>query len=140
VTSVNVASESASNVSLARLYVLRAMYLLNLILLGSDVWPGILFSTKTWDPIAGVAISFWAALSALSCLGLRYPLAMLPLLFLQLFYKIVWLLAVARPLHFAGSAEEMTTVFVVGLVLDAIVIPWPYVWSLFVRARGERWR
>ena len=139
-TSTNVAGESVSRVSLARLYVLRAMYLLNLILLGSDVWPGIVFSNKVWDPTPGVAISFWAALSALSCLGLRYPLAMLPLLFLQLFYKVVWLLAVARPLHFAGSAKEMTTVFIVGLVLDIIVIPWPYVWSHFVKARGDRWK
>ena len=139
-TSTNVAGESVSRVSLARLYVLRAMYLLNLILLGSDVWPGIVFSNKVWDPTPGVAISFWAALSALSCLGLRYPLAMLPLLFLQLFYTVVWLLAVARPLHFAGSAKEMTTVFIVGLVLDIIVIPWPYVWSHFVKARGDRWK
>jgi hypothetical protein len=65
---------------------------------------------------------------------------MLPLLFLQLFYKAVWLLAVARPLHFAGSAKEMTGVFIVGLVLDVIVIPWRYVWSHFVTARGDRWR
>ena len=131
---------SASGVSLVRLYVLRAMYVLNLVVLGSDVWPSIILSAKVWDPTPGVAISFWAALSALSCLGLRYPLAMLPLLFLQLSYKAVWLLAVARPLHFAGSAKEMTTVFVVGLVLDVIVIPWPYVWAHYVKARGDRWR
>jgi hypothetical protein len=135
-----VAGATLPGVSLARLYVLRAMYSLNLVLLGSDVWPGIIMSSKTWDPTPGVAISFWAALSALSGLGLRYPLAMLPLLFLQLAYKVVWLLAVARPLHFAGSAKEMTTVFAVGLVLDVVAIPWPYVWAHFVKARGDRWR
>jgi hypothetical protein len=138
--STNAAAGSGPGVSLARLYVLRAMYALNLVFLGSDVWPGILSSDKVWDPTPGVAISFWAALSALSCLGLRYPLAMLPLLFLQLCYKAVWLFAVARPLHFAGSAKEMTTVFIAGLVLDVIVIPWPYVWSHYVKARGDRWR
>lgn len=139
-TSTNAVGASVPGVSLARLYLLRGMYLLNLILLGSDVWPGIIFSDKVWEPTPGVAISFWAALSALSCLGVRYPLAMLPLLFLQLLYKAVWLLAVARPLHFSGSAKEMTTVFVVGLILDAIVIPWPYAWSQYVKARGDRWR
>ena len=132
--------ESGSRVTLTRLYVLRAMYLLNLILLGSDVWPGIIASTRMWEPTPGVAVSFWAALSALSGLGLRYPLAMLPLLFLQLLYKAVWLLAVARPLHFAGSAQEMSIVFIVGLLLAVIVIPWPYVWSHFVIAQGDRWR
>lgn len=127
-------------VSLVRLYVLRAMYLANFVLLGSDVWPGIFFPGKPWEPVPGVAVSFWAALSVLSALGLRYPLPMLPLLFLQLVYKLVWLLAVARPLHFAGAAEQMTTVFAVGLVLDLVVIPWPYVWSHYVRARGDRWK
>jgi len=130
----------SERVPLARLYVLRGMYLLNFALLGHDVWPRIIHHDQLWDPLSGVAFSFWAALSALSGLGLRYPLAMLPLLFLQLFYKAVWLLAVARPLHFAGSAKEMSTVFAVGLVLDLVAIPWPYALTHFVKGRGDRWR
>jgi hypothetical protein len=115
-------------------------YLLNFALLGSDVWPSIVFHQKVWEPVPGVAYSFWGALSALSVLGIRYPLAMLPLLFMQLVYKAVWLLAVARPVGFSGAAKEMTAVFAVGLALDIVAIPWPYVVSRFVRGRGDRWR
>jgi len=63
-----------------RLYLMRLLYLLNFVLLGLDVWPGIINHVGAWDPVKGVAFSFWAALSALSGLGLRYPLKMLPLL------------------------------------------------------------
>lgn len=76
-----------------RLYVMRLLYLLNFVLLGSDVWPRLITHEGTWDPLPGVAFSFWAALSALSGLGLRYPLKMVPLLLLQLLYKWIWLIA-----------------------------------------------
>ncbi len=130
----------SENVSIVRLSVLRLMYLLNFALLGSDVWPAIINHQKAWDPLPGVAYSFWGAFSALSGLGLRYPLAMIPLLLLQLIYKAVWLLAVARPLEFSGAAKEMTTVFAVGLVLDVVAIPWSYVAARFVKGRGDPWR
>jgi hypothetical protein len=73
--------------SMFRLYLMRLLYLLNVVLLGLGVWPGIINHVGAWDPLHGVAFSFWAALSALSGLGLRYPLKMLPLLLLQLLYK-----------------------------------------------------
>jgi hypothetical protein len=72
-------------VSLFRLYLMRALYLLNFVLLGMDVWPGLIHHGKPWDPMHGIAVSFWAALSTLSALGIRYPLRMLPLMLMQLF-------------------------------------------------------
>jgi hypothetical protein len=69
---------------------------------------------------------------------------MLPLLILQLFYKSVWLLAVGLPLRSAGQADSvaagMIDTFAIAVVLDLLVIPWPYVLANYVRARGERWR
>jgi hypothetical protein len=58
-------------VSTFRLYLMRLLYLLNFVLLGLDVWPGIINHAGAWDPVKGVAFSFWAALSARSGLGLR---------------------------------------------------------------------
>ena len=84
-------------VSTIRLYLLRFLYLLNFALLGFDVWPAILTRSASWEPIEGVAYSFWGALSLLSALGLRYPLRMLPLLFTQLVYKAIWLLSIGVP-------------------------------------------
>ena len=77
----------SDEVSTLRLYLMRLVYLLNFVLLGLDVWPGLINHVGAWDPVKGVAFSFWAALSVLSGLGLRYPLRMLPLLLLQLVYK-----------------------------------------------------
>jgi hypothetical protein len=59
---------------------------------------------------------------------------------MQLFYKSVWLAAVALPLWSAGRpAAELTDGMVVGVVLDLICIPWPYVLANFVKERGDRW-
>lgn len=131
----------SEQVSLVRLYLLRGAYFVNFVFLGSQVWPEIIGGDRVWESMPGVAFSFWAALSALSVLGLRYPLAMLPVLFLQLFYKVVYLLAVGLPLE-VGPDQEMSimSVFISGVVMDLVVIPWPYVVARFVRSRGDRWK
>jgi len=137
-------------VSLARLYLLRGMYVLTFAFLGFQVWPKIIVGHRGWAPLPGVAISFYAALSVLCLLGLRYPLAMLPLIFVQLFYKVVWLLAVWLPLRSAGPTNEtsmgglrlsvLSVLFILVVVGDLVVVPWPYVVARFVRARGDRWK
>ena len=127
-------------VSTFRLYLMRGLYLLVFAVLGSDVWPALVRPEGAWDPMRGVAFSFWGALSLLAALGLRYPLQMLPLLLVQLLYKAIWLVAVGLPLRAAGEPPEMMGAFVVGVVLDLVVIPWPYVWANYARKPGDRWR
>jgi hypothetical protein len=126
--------------SLLRLYLLRALYLLNFVLLGLDVWPAIVSEGGTWDPVRGVAFSFWGALSALSVLGLRYPLQMLPMLLLQFLYKAIWLLAIAVPQWDGVRSLDLTNAMLFGLLIDLIVIPWPYVFRNYLKKRGDRWR
>jgi hypothetical protein len=118
---------------------MRFLYLLNFVLVGFGAWAEFISHQGEWDPLRGVAFSFWAALSVLSGLGLRYPLKMLPLLFMQLFYKSVWLIAVAPPLWSAGRSIGFTEGMLIGVVLDLIVIPWPYVLATYVKKRGDRW-
>jgi hypothetical protein len=71
-------------------------------------------------------------------------LKVLPLLMMQLFYKSVWLLAVGLPLRSAGQldpvAAELFSVCAIGLVVDLIVIPWPYLLANYVKKPGDRWR
>lgn len=130
--------------STVRLYLMRALYLLNAVALGASVWPRVLGPGEPLGAMDGVAYSFWCALSLLAAVGIRYPLKMLPLLLAQLAYKSIWLLAVALPASGAGTTDAaiagMTEEFLVGVVLDLIVIPWPYVYRHFVRAPGDRWR
>jgi hypothetical protein len=116
------------------------MYLLNCVLVGSGVWFQFIHSQKLWDPIPGVAFSFWAALAGLSALGIRYPLAMLPIIFMQLFYKTFWLLAVYVPLRAAGRSTDLARGFLIAIALDIIVIPWAYVLVHYIKKPGDRWR
>lgn len=123
-----------------RLYLMRLLYLLNFVLLGLQVWPVMISHVGAWDPVKGVVFSFWAALSALSGLGLRYPMKMLPLLLLQLLYKSIWVLAVALPLWSTFRANELTKVMGYGAVVDLLIIPWPYVVATYLKSGGDRWR
>jgi hypothetical protein len=68
---------------------------------------------------------------------------MLPVLFMQLFYKSVWLLAVALPLwsarQWTPGTANMVRVFVAAVIVDALVIPWPYVVAEYGKAPGDPW-
>jgi len=73
----------SKEVSTVRLYLLRALYLVNLGLLGPTTWPVLIKHQGLTDPLQAVAYSFWRALAALSIPGIRYPVKMLPLVFVQ---------------------------------------------------------
>ena len=137
-------TDQAIGVSIFRLYLMRFLFLLNFVLLGLSVWPGLINHGKPWDPMHGIAISFWAALSLLSGLGIRYPLKMLPLLIMQFVYKSIWVLAVGLTLRSAGQlspiASELFSVCSKGLVVDLLVIPWSFVLANYIKAPGDRWR
>jgi len=131
-----------NEVSLFRLYLLRAMYLLIVVGLGIVVWPGVIHHAKSWELMGGVVTCMLAAFSALSVLGLRYPLQMLPLLLWELVWKSIWLIVVALPLWSAGTMDESTrsiAVTVLWVVIIPFVIPWHYVFAHYVKKSGDRW-
>jgi len=124
-------------VSTTRLYLLRLVFVGTFLFVGTNAWKGILTHSGPWDPLHGVAFSFWAAYSTLMILGLRYPLKLVPLLLLQFFYKLVWLVAVAYPMWSSGqlrgsSASGLATIFVIAVVVDLVVVPWPYALRSYV--------
>lgn len=65
---------------------------------------------------------------------------MLPLLFVQLLYKSIWMLAVALPLWSTYRSIDYTQDMLIGIVLDVVAIPWPYVWAVYVKEQGDRWK
>ena len=127
---------SSSGVSIARLWLMRAMFLLVAVLFGVPTWKTILGDWGTFEPLEGVAISFWGALCILALIGVRYPLQMLPVLLIQLLYKFIWLLAVGYPLLDAGPlddyASSMMDAMRFGVVLDIVVIPWFFVFKRYL--------
>jgi hypothetical protein len=135
---------SAPGVPLYRLYLLRAVFLLIALAQGSQTWPAILHHTTQWTMWHGVGMSFLGALTALSLLGVRYPLKMLPLLIFEFAWKLLWVLAIWLPLWLthrmdADNAEIALSIFV-GVVLVPLVLPWGYVWRTYVVAPADRWR
>jgi len=123
-------------VSILRLYILRAMYLLIAVGLAFTIWPQIIHHPKSWPLWHGVGCSLLGAVSILAALGIRYPLAMLPILFFELIWKSIWIIAVAFPLwstnQLAGANLETAQDCMVGIII-LIAIPWPYVWSNYVK-------
>ena len=137
------ASRADLEVSTARLYAMRALYLIITVGMGSIIWP-LMFRHGPWGVMHSVANSMLAALTLCTLLGVRYPLQMLPLLLFELAWKTIWLLMIALPLWMSGqlSAEAMSTVrdCIPGVVLVPLVLPWGYVWRHYVIMRGDRWK
>lgn len=136
-------TDAATTVSLTRLYLLRAMYLLIVVGLGVVVWPRVLHAGRPWELMEGVSACMLAAFSALCALGLRYPLQMLPLLLWEILWKTLWLLDVALPAWQAGTldaATERVAADCLGVVIIPLVIPWRYLFDHYLAKRGDRWR
>jgi hypothetical protein len=132
-----------TEVSVLRLYALRAGYLLLVVGLGIVIWPGIIHHEKPWTLMQGVVHCMLAAMSALAILGLRYPLQMLPLLLFEVAWKLLWLIVVALPLWSAHQMDADTLETAndcLLVVVFLIVIPWPYVFANYVMKPGDRWR
>ena len=141
-TQIREKNVATTDVSVVRLYLLRAGYLLLVVGLGSQVWPAIIHHAGPWDLMHGVASCLLASIATLAVMGLRYPLRMLPLLFFEMLWKAIWLSAIAYPLWTAHKvdADTMDTVNACLIaVVFPIVIPWRYVITTFVKAPGDRW-
>lgn len=132
-----------TEVSLFRLYLLRAVYLLIGAGLLMQVWPRILWATPGQGLMHGVVNCMLGALCGFALLGIRYPLRMLPLLLWELAWKALWLLTIALPQWRAGTMDEdmAATAFacLVGVVVP-LALPWRYLVERYVRAPGDRWR
>ncbi|WP_230430452.1 hypothetical protein [Xanthomonas melonis] len=130
-------------VPLWRLYGLRAGYLLLVVGLGVQVWPGIVLRHDGWELMEGVVQCMLGAIGLLALLGLRSPLKMLPLLLFEIAWKCLWLGFVAAPrlLHDRMDAGTWSTVSACLLVvIFPLLIPWRYVLRTYARAPSERWR
>ena len=128
--------------SLTRLYALRAAYLLMAVGLGLTVWPSILHHGSEPAVSSATSRSLLAGIGALSLLGLRYPIQMLPLILFELGWKAIFLLSFALPLWQANAidADSLANIQACLMVVIFIpIVPWRYVWQAYVMQRSERW-
>jgi len=129
-----------SEVSLARLYVMRAMYLLLVIGGAIEFLPQLI----SHEPTArGVIPSMLGALWVLACFGLRYPLQMLPVLLFELLWKTIWVLDYGLPQRMAGvntaQFKEDFKAIAFAPVLLILIVPWGYVFRHYLKKPGARW-
>ena len=141
------AGTAEPDVSTLRLYLLRAMYAFMAVGLAIFRWPEILNpppGTSNAGSVVGIVLG---AMSLLAVLGIRYPLKMLPLLFFELLWKVMWVLGWGLPLWFSQQltqqlgpdAQANLINCLVGIVLVPLAIPWGYVLKQYVQAPGDRW-
>lgn len=129
---------------LYRLYGLRASFLLLGVLQGARTWPSILHHAQPWDFWHGAGMSFFGTLTLLSLLGIRYPVRMMPLLVFEFTWKLIWVLAAWLPAYLTHTltpdiAGSFPGIFP-GVLVVAAVLPWPYLWKIYVTTPGDRWR
>lgn len=132
---------SAPGVSLFRLHLLRANYLVWAVA-GLFLAIPPLFQHGATD--RGMIDSMFVGLWVMGLLGLRYPLQMLPIFLFEFVWKSVWLLAYGLPQRLAGSGSPKLSEDLIaignGPILFGLIIPWGYVWQHFIRKPAERWR
>jgi hypothetical protein len=72
------------------IYLLRLVFILMFFVLGRDTWTHILTHQGPWEPTNAVAWCVWTAFATLAGIGIIRPLKMLPILLLEIFYKVLW--------------------------------------------------
>ena len=124
------------------LYLLRLLYVLMFFWLGKITWTQILTHQGPWDPINAVAWCVWTAFATLAGIGIIHPVKMLPIVLLEIFYKVMWLILVAYPLwsngKLAGSPAEGITASFLWVLLPIVAVPWGYVFTNYVY-KPKKW-
>jgi hypothetical protein len=132
-----------SELSLLRIYLLRAFYLIITMGLGVVIWPIVIYHSSDFAIHHGVRFALLAGLGAISALGIRYPVKMLPILLFEFLWKTIYLLFFALPLWRAGQITDavMEDVFSIGLVVIFWpLVPWGYVIKNYLLMSGDRWK
>ncbi len=118
------------------IYLLRLVFILMFFVLGKTAWTHVLTHRGPWDSNDAIAWCVWTAFASLAGIGIFRPLKMLPILLLEIFYKVLWLAIVAYPLwstgRLAGSSAESTTSGFLWVILPIIAVPWGYVFVTYI--------
>ncbi len=121
------------------IYFLRLVYALMFFVLGKQAWSEIIFHEGAWIPGDAVNWCVWTAFATLAGIGIIRPLLMLPILLLEIFYKVLWLVIVAYPLWAKGALWDSpaagTTSAFLWVVLPIIAVPWGYVFTHYIYER-----
>jgi hypothetical protein len=128
--------------SLTQRNLLRAGYLFMGIGLVLVKWPH-LAEARTLPLYEGVTLCLLTAMSLLALLGVLYPQRLLPVLLLEITWKVLWVGLVGVPLALDGGLDDATATVLTNctfVVVVVAVVPWAHVWRSYGRAGAEPWR
>jgi hypothetical protein len=116
--------------STLRLHAMRGGYLVIGVGLAVVKWP-LLPKAHTLPLFEGVTLCLLTAMSLLAFVGVWHPVRMLPLLVLEVLWKVLWLSIVAVPRAVAGDLDPAFVDVAVNctvVVVIVAVVPWGLVW------------
>jgi hypothetical protein len=123
------------------IYLLRLLYVLMFFVLGKDTWTHILTHQGPWDPTDAVVWCLWTAFATLAGIGIMHPVRMIPIVLLEIFYKVLWLILVAYPLWVKGalwgSPTEAIALAFLWVPLPIVAVPWGYVFATYIYRTKE---
>jgi hypothetical protein len=129
-------SDKYEGVRRINIYLMRLVFILMFFVLGKDTWTHVLTHQGPWEPTNAVVWTVWTAFATLAGIGIFRPLKMLPILLLEIFYKVMWLIIVAYPLWSNGTlegskADDFTGPFL-WVILPIVAVPWGYVFVNYI--------
>jgi hypothetical protein len=132
-------SDKYDGVRPINIYLMRLVFILMFFVLGKDTWTHVFTHQGSWEPNNAVVWTVWTAFATLAGLGIIRPLKMLPILLLEIFYKVMWLVMVAYPLWSNGTlegskADDFTAPFL-WVILPIVAVPWGYVFKNYIYRR-----
>jgi hypothetical protein len=136
----NIWRRGDQEVSLARLYVIRAIAVLGIYGLFDTVVTLVEHAPTERGMLKAMISGLWV----MAFFSFRYPLKMVPILLFEFVWKTLWLIFFGLPQWWSdvGSpslSQDMIEIGAFSLVFG-LVIPWGYVWRHYVVAPSERWR
>jgi hypothetical protein len=136
VTSIFERAERYEGVRWINIYLLRLLYVLMFFVLGRQTWTHVLTHKGPWDPTDAVVWCLWTAFATLAGIGIVRPVKMIPMLLLEIFYKVLWLIVVAYPLwakgELWGSPAEGIAMAFLWVPLPIVAVPWGYVFATYI--------
>ena len=111
----------SSELSRPRLHAMRAGYLFMGLGLAVVKWPH-LSGASDLPLYEGVTLCMLTAMSLLALLGVRHPVALLPVLLFESAWKLLWLALVALPAAVAGDLDAATTATLTSCSLVVVIL------------------
>jgi hypothetical protein len=99
------------------------------------VWPVLLGPTADLALNSGVAKALLGSIGLFAAIGIFRPLEMLPVMLVEIGWKVIWMSCIALPAALAGrmDADITQTLYeCLPIIPFALLVPWDAVWRRII--------